>query len=142
MSALTPLPQPSSLPAKGAGDMGHLLISCTPSTSNRHSPTLSCSPFCLLLGPLIGAGEKKNQKPDQWFVGLSRKPFPGGAHGEESACQCRRCKRCRFDPWVGRIPWRRKRQPAPVFLPAEFHGQRSLVGYSLCRHKESTRLSD
>ena len=36
----------------------------------------------------------------------------------------------RFDPWVGRIPWDRKWQPTPVFLPGEFHGQRSLAGYS------------
>ena len=35
-----------------------------------------------------------------------------------------------FNPWVGKIPWRRKRQPAIVFLPGESHGQRSLVGYS------------
>ena len=35
-----------------------------------------------------------------------------------------------FDPWVGKIPWRRKWQPAPVLLPRESHGQRSLVGYS------------
>ena len=34
------------------------------------------------------------------------------------------------DPWVGKIPWRRAWQPTPVFLPGEFHGQRSLVGYS------------
>ena len=33
-----------------------------------------------------------------------------------------------FDPWVGKIPWRRKRQPTPVFLPGESHGQRSLAG--------------
>ena len=38
-------------------------------------------------------------------------------------------KRHGFDPWVGRIPWRRKQQPTPVFLPGESHGQRSLVGY-------------
>ena len=36
-----------------------------------------------------------------------------------------------IDPWVGKIPWRRERLPTPVFLPGEFHGQRSLVGYSL-----------
>ena len=36
-----------------------------------------------------------------------------------------------FDPWVGKIPWRREWQPTPVFLPVKFHGQRSLVGYSL-----------
>ena len=35
-----------------------------------------------------------------------------------------------MNPWVGKIPWRRKWQPTPVFLPGEFHGQRSLVGYS------------
>ena len=44
--------------------------------------------------------------------------------GKESACQCRRCKRCGFDPWVGKIPWR-----SSVFLPGESHGQRSLVDY-------------
>ena len=38
-------------------------------------------------------------------------------------------KRCRFDPWVRKIPWRRKWQPTPVFLPEESHGQRSLAGY-------------
>ena len=37
--------------------------------------------------------------------------------------------RCRFDPWVGKIPWRRAWQPTPVFLPGESHGQRSLAGY-------------
>jgi len=35
-----------------------------------------------------------------------------------------------FDPWVGKIPWRRKWQPTPVFLLGELHGQRSLAGYS------------
>ena len=47
--------------------------------------------------------------------------------GKESACQCRRC---RFDPWVKKILWRRKWQPTPVFLPGKFHGQRNLVSYS------------
>ena len=54
---------------------------------------------------------------------------PGGTSGKEPACQCRRHKRCGFDPWVGKIPWRRTWQPTPVFLPGESHGQRSLVGY-------------
>ena len=35
-----------------------------------------------------------------------------------------------FDPWVGKIPWRRKWQPTPVFLPGESHGRRNLMGYS------------
>ena len=56
--------------------------------------------------------------------------FPGGTSGKEPTCQCRRHKRCGFDPWVGKIPWRRERQPTPVFLPGESHGKRSLVGYS------------
>ena len=38
--------------------------------------------------------------------------------------------RDRFNPWVGKIPWRRAWQPTPIFLPGESHGQRSLVGYS------------
>ena len=42
-----------------------------------------------------------------------------------------RHKRCGFDPWVRKIPWRRAQQPTPVFLPGEAHGQRSLVGYIL-----------
>ena len=54
--------------------------------------------------------------------------FPGGTSGKESACQCRRHKRCGFDPWVGKILWSRKAQPATVFLPGKFHEQRSLVG--------------
>ena len=45
--------------------------------------------------------------------------FPGGASGKEPACQCRRHKRCGFDPWVGKIPWRRAWQPTPVFLSGE-----------------------
>ena len=45
--------------------------------------------------------------------------FPGGASGKESACQCRRHKSRRFDPWVGKIPWRRAWQPTPVSLPGE-----------------------
>ena len=39
-------------------------------------------------------------------------------------------KRCGFDPWDGKIPWRRKRQPAPRFWPGKSHGQKSLMGYS------------
>ena len=45
---------------------------------------------------------------------------------KESACQCRRHRR---SPWVGNIPWNRKSQPTPEFLPGESHRQRSLVGY-------------
>ena len=63
--------------------------------------------------------------------------FPDGAGGKKAACQCRRHKRCGFDPWVGEIPWRRAWQPTPVLLPEESHGQRSPVGYSPKDRKES-----
>ena len=53
------------------------------------------------------------------------------------ACQCRRHKRPRFDPWVRKIPWRRPWQPTPVFLPGESHGQRILAGYSPWGRTES-----
>ena len=53
------------------------------------------------------------------------------------ACQCRRHKRLRFDPWVWKIPWRRIWPPTPVFLSGESHRQRNLEGYSPCGHKES-----
>ena len=73
--------------------------------------------------------------------------------GKEPACQCRRCTRHEFDPWVRKIPWMRAWQHTPIFSPGGFHGQRSLAGYSPCGPKGSdttkrltlslsTRLSD
>ena len=61
---------------------------------------------------------------------------PGDASGKEPTSQCGRWKRRRFHPWVGKTPRRRARQPAPVFLPGESHGHRSLVGYSPQSRKE------
>ena len=58
------------------------------------------------------------------------KCFLGGASGKEPAYQSRGPQRQRLDPWVGKIPWRREPQCTPVFLSAEFHGQKSLAGYS------------
>ena len=63
--------------------------------------------------------------------------FPRWLSGKESAYQCKRHRRCTFGPWVGKIPWRRKWQPTPVFLPGESHGQWSLAGYTLWGRKES-----
>ena len=53
-------------------------------------------------------------------------------------------KRCGYYPWVGKVPWSRKWQPTPVFLPGKFKGQRSLAGYSPwgCKESDTTeRLS-
>ena len=60
--------------------------------------------------------------------------FPRHLSGKESACQSRRCG---FDPWVRKIPWRRKWQPTPVLVPGKPHAQRSLVGYSPWDHKRA-----
>ena len=54
----------------------------------------------------------------------------GGVPGMARMIICLQCKRSGFDPWVWKIPRRREWQPTPVFLPGEFHGQRSLAGYS------------
>ena len=59
--------------------------------------------------------------------------FPVDASGKECACQH---KRRGFDPWVGKIPYKRAWQPTLVFLPGESHGQRSLAGCSPKGHKE------
>ena len=66
--------------------------------------------------------------------------FTDGASDKEPACQGRRCKRHGFDPWVRKIPWRRARQPTPVFFPGKLHEQRSLVGYSHGLAKSQTWL--
>ena len=66
--------------------------------------------------------------------------YPGGALGRENPpanAQCRRHRRHGFIPWVRKIPWRRERQPAPVFLAGECPGQRNLVSYSRWGYKES-----
>ena len=55
------------------------------------------------------------------------KGLPWWLSGEEPAWQC---QRCRFGPWVGKIPWKRKWQPTPAFFPGKPHGQRSLASCS------------
>ena len=50
---------------------------------------------------------------------------------------CMPSRRHRFEPWVGKIPWRKERQPIPVFLPRKFHGQRRLSGYNPWGHKRA-----
>ena len=75
------------------------------------------------------------RSPNHWTsseLGLSR-----WLSGRELACQCRRRV---FDPWIGKIPWRKEWQPTPVFLPGESHGQKSLVGYSSwgCKELDTT----
>ena len=60
----------------------------------------------------------------------SRWGLLGGFSGKEPDCQCRKHKTHGLDRWVGKIPWSRKRQPTPAFLPGESHSRRSLAGSS------------
>ena len=78
----------------------------------------------------------------QWYLSVCLSvyisPFlsiwlPRWLSGKESSCQRSICK---FDPWVGKIPWSRKWQPIPVFLSGKSHGQRSMTGYSPWGYKE------
>ena len=78
-----------------------------------------------------------------WFNGFSFRKWlnscglPCGSDQEPVAQICLQIRRPEFDPWVRKIPLRRECQPTPVFLPGEFHGQKSLEGYSPWGHKES-----
>ena len=60
-------------------------------------------------------------------IALTIQSLPCWLSAKEFACNARVTW---FDSWVGKIPWRRKWQPTPVFLPGESHGQRSLAGYN------------
>ena len=66
--------------------------------------------------------------------------FPGGSVGKESACNAGdslQYRRPRFNPWVGKIPWRSKWQPTLVILPGKSHERMSLIGYSPWGSKKS-----
>ena len=119
------------------------------------SPTLQADPLLWALSNLLYHLSSEIQASLRYVrASLEREPrprisvlrslpaqtrgFPGGPSGKETCLpmQVRR-KRQRFHPWVRKIPWRREWQPTPVFLSGEFHGQRSLEGYSPQSRKES-----
>ena len=83
-------------------------------------------------GQRISAGYTAHgsAKSQAWLSSQNLSGLPRWLSGKESTC---RCRRHRFNPWGGKIPWRRKRQPTLVFMPGKSHGQRSLVGYRV-RH--------
>ena len=75
--------------------------------------------------------------------------FPGGASGKKNPpANAADARDLGFNPWfnplVGKIPWRREWQPTPVFLPEEFHGQRSLTSYSqqVCKESGTTEVTE
>ena len=92
-----------------------------------------------------GVPSLQDLKPDlRWsWYNFSRDTVPLLAwwlSGKEPAWQCRTRRRRGFDPWVGKISYRMKWQPTPVFLPGESHRQRSLVGFHPwgCRESDMT----
>ena len=78
---------------------------------------------------LHGCGRLGKILRKQWFLRGSAMVYglPRWLSCKGSACQCTKRK---LDPWVAKIPWRRKWQPTPVSLPGKLHGQSSLAGYS------------
>ena len=109
------------------------LVCSTPEHSGEFSVHLESWPITRLLVKSFGTGEGyRIGNHTEGELG-----FPGSARGKEPASQCRWHKRGGFDPWVGKIPWKKAWQPTPVFLPGEFHGQGSLVGYSSQGRKKS-----
>ena len=65
------------------------------------------------------------------------KGFPGGSVVKNPSAMQDMWQELRFDPWVRKIPWKRKWQPTSVFLPGKSHGQKGLVDYSLWGRKRA-----
>ena len=134
----TRLLYPWDFPGKSTGVGCHFLLQCMKVESERKS----LSRAWLLVTPRTAAYQAPPSmgfsRQEYWsgvpLPSLTKtvctsalfRGFPGGSVIEILV----QCRRCRFDPWVRQMPWRREWQPSPVFLPGEFHGQRSLVGYS------------
>ena len=131
----TGLPHPWDSPGKNTGVGCHFLLQCMKVKSEsevaQSCPTLSDPMDCSLPGSSIHGIFQARVL--EWGVNVT-KSVPSGSAGKKFTCQCRRR---RSDSWVRKIPWRRKWQFTPVFLPGKFHGQRSLAGCSPWGHKES-----
>ena len=106
----------------------------TPSTPERSfSPNLCPFSHCTIAYKLfISSANKQTTSIYLLLYCLLRNidkisDFPNSSSDKESTCQCRRCG---FNPWVGKLPWRRKWQTILVFLNRKFQGQKSLGSYS------------
>ena len=104
-----------------------------PPPAQGHTRTLSFSTRCQV------TSSQERPAGSSYILFCLSMHLPGGSDSKEPTCQYRRPS---FDPWVGKMPWRRKWQPTPAFLPGESYGQRSLAGYSLWGSKSQTRLSN
>ena len=106
------------------------LLSVEPFQSQVSNIHFVSAAFIIVFSQLISQVFLQHQ-PSAPIVQMRKLRASWGLNGKESACQCRRC---RYDPWLGKIPWRRRGNT--VFFPGKPHGQRSLVGYSPRGRKE------
>ena len=140
------LPRPWDSLGKNTGVGCHFLLQCMKvkreSEVTQSCLTLSDPMDCSLPGSSVHGisqarvlewGAIAFSDPDLGW-GLNPPCFPDGSDSKESTYGCRRPG---FDPWLGKISWRREWPPTPVFLPREFQGQKSQEGYRLEGHKES-----
>ena len=102
----------------------HTRLPCPSLSSGIWSRGQNTVEFILKEKRLILFKYRENSLGLPWWLSGKKK--------KKSACPCRKFG---FNPWVWKIPWRRKWQPPPVFLPGKSHGQRTLVGYSPQGHK-------
>ena len=99
--------------------------------------TLCLLARCIEIGGIHGELSSNNNtflslfSQDWGYTYIKSRRLPRQISGKEPSCQSS------FDPWLGKIPWRKKWQPTPIFLPGEHNGQRSLAGYSPWDHRES-----
>ena len=106
-------------------DWQNIYVFRLPCSSNGKESAYNTGDQSQSLSPIKSIPEQVKKKCDYTSLGLRRWRT------------CLEWGRPRFNPWVGKIPWRRKWQSTPVFLPGESYGWRSLVGYSPCSRKES-----
>ena len=122
---------------------------CPTEFSVLHMLTPRCkatiAPLCLELPFPRGVLHMLHLQGTEWVLKVNRSyrqnlfttVFRKGASLVAQMAKNPQCRRPGSSPWVGKIPQRRKWQPTSVFLPGQFHGQRSLVGYSPRGRKQS-----
>ena len=94
-------------------------------------------PVLCIVGYLVTSWPLPSRYQKQLSSTFFTTSFPGGINGKEPHLPMQvRHKRCRFNPWVTKFPWRGKWQPTPIFLPGESHGQKGLAGCSWGSHIE------
>ena len=116
----------------------HWLDGCesawTPGDGDRQGGLACCDSW--------GRKESDTTERLNWTELTSRVVFLGGASDKKPVCHWRRHKRCGFNLWVRKIPWKKAWPPTPVFLHRESHEERSLVGYSSWGLKKSDRTEE